>query len=137
MKHNGIGHGGQQRGRHVAGQRHADHQTTERNGGGELQFLERLHLLGGKQQDNEEQHAHAHATAGHKGSDGVTGSKALGSVEHVDARGPTREQRHQAHARRRDEHEDEALGIVHLEAVALALRSDFILSHISLLFLSL
>ena len=37
--------------------------------------------------------------AGHKGADGVTGSKTLGSVEHVDARGPTREQRHQAHAR--------------------------------------
>lgn len=57
----GIGNGREQRGRHVACQGHTNHQTAESDGGSELEFLEGLHLVSGDHQDNEEQHAHAHA----------------------------------------------------------------------------
>ena len=100
----GIGNGREQRGRHVACQGHTNHQTAESDGGSELEFLEGLHLVSGDHQDNEEQHAHAHAAAGHESADGVTGVQAQGAIEHIRSRGPAAEQGHEAHAGCRDEH---------------------------------
>ena len=63
---NRVRHGGEQRGRDVARQRHADHEAAERDSRRELELLEHMHLVRGKKQDDEEEDAHAHAPHGHE-----------------------------------------------------------------------
>ena len=85
--------------------------------------------MSGNHENQEEQQAHAHAADGHDGADGVGAIETLGSVEHVGTRSPAAEQRHQTHARCRNQHEDSADFAVHfkvLGAIPLARSGDFV-----------
>ena len=85
--------------------------------------------MSGDHQDQEEDHAHGHAAERHDCADGVGAIQALSCIEHVGTRSPTAEQRHQAHARCGNEHEDSAHFAIHLiilGAIPLARSVDFV-----------